>query len=73
MTILELKELISELPDDMQVLLPHGEESLISACYENSEVTEIELEDNENISAFLIVPCNCSIEDAPIDFIENPN
>lgn len=33
MTVAQLKELIEELPDDMTVVMPQGEEIYITVCF----------------------------------------
>lgn len=72
MSIAELKELIATLPDDMTVVMPHGEETYITVCFEQSELVDFPVEDEEAeegfsyISTFVLRPCTCHVEDAPV-------
>jgi hypothetical protein len=63
MTIKELKKLIKYLPGHMEVFIPYGED-LIGACATNSEVVEIETEDDIK-DIFILVPCCCHEELEP--------
>jgi hypothetical protein len=72
MSIAELKELIANLPDEMTVVMPHGDETYITACFEQSECVDFPVEDESNeegfsyVSTFVLRPCTCEIEDAPV-------
>lgn len=63
MKISELKELIQNLPDDMDVVMPHGDDTFITACYAQSEVIDLPtIEEDEILSVFVIKPCCCEME-----------
>lgn len=71
MTVAELKELIAELPDDMTVVLPTGDEIYTTACFEQSEIVDFPVEaDNEEgfeyVKTLVIKPCTCYVEDLPV-------
>jgi len=73
MTVGELKELINDLPEDMEVFMPLGEDALITACYSKSNVFGWEVDGEIERDIFLIVPCSCHHNDLPIDLETNPN
>lgn len=60
MTVKQLKRLVKELPNDMEVLILH-DQLLITACKENSQIAEIETEDGVK-EVLLMVPCSCHEE-----------
>ena len=62
MTVAELKLLIEDLPDDMDVFMPFGEDDLITVCYVKSDVVEIDLEEVEKKKILILQPCDCEIE-----------
>jgi hypothetical protein len=72
MSIAELKELIADLPDDMTVVMPHGDETYITVCFEQSECVDFPVEDDtaeegfSYVSTFVLRPCTCSAEDLPV-------
>jgi len=72
MTVAQLKELIQELPDDMTVVMPHGEETYITVCFEQSELVDFPVEDEEAedgfsyISTLVLRPCTCEADDLPV-------
>jgi hypothetical protein len=72
MSIAELKELIQDLPDDMMVVLPHGEETYLGACRSESGVFSFPIPDEEEPEGFAYVdtlvlyPCTCNIEDQEV-------
>lgn len=43
MTVSQMKEIINELPEDMAIVLKDENGNLLSVCYENSQVIELEL------------------------------
>lgn len=71
MKVWELKELLSDVDDEMDVFMPFGEKDIIPACRQ-SDVITIEFDDGE-VEALLIIPCTCNVEDAPIDIEINEN
>jgi len=74
MKISDLKELIRDLPDDMDVVMPHGEDTFITACYEQSEVMDIPtIEEDEVLSVFVLRPCCCEAEVDVIPEVPNLN
>jgi len=72
MTVSELKELIQFLPDDMPVVMPHGEETYITVCFEQSERVDFPVEDETNedgfryVPTFVLRPCTCHADDLPV-------
>lgn len=71
MTVAELKQLISGLPDEMTVVLPTGEEMYTTACFEQTEIVDFPIEaDNldgfEYVKTLVIRPCTCYAEDLPV-------
>jgi hypothetical protein len=71
MTVVELKELIAKLPDEMTVVLPTGEEMYTTACFEQTEIVdfpvEAENEDGyEHVKMLVIRPCTCYAEYLPV-------
>jgi dethiobiotin synthetase len=64
MKVKDLKELIKDLPDDMEVIVEGGG-GFISACNEDSQVVKDD-ESAEAISMLLISPCLCN-EDITLD------
>lgn len=72
MTVAQLKELIEELPDDMTVVMPQGEEIYITVCFEQSEIVEFPVEDDTTEEGFsyletlVLRPCTCQAEDIPV-------
>jgi len=66
MKVVDLKELISELPDDMDVVMLTGHNMIQNACFANSEVVILNIrkkitdKDGEEQEAFLLVPCTCN-------------
>lgn len=72
MSIAELKELIQDLPDDIMVVMPNGEETYITACFEQSECVDFPVEDESSeegvsyVSTLVLRPCTCEIEDLPV-------
>jgi len=75
MSIAELKQIIKDLPDDMEVVMPYGEESFITVCNEGWEVAnlpvvdeEIEYDEDkmEYAPTLILRPCSCHVEDLPV-------
>jgi len=72
MTVSELKELIALLPDDMMVVMPTGDETYTTVCFEQSERVDFPVEDETNDEGFSYVPtlvlrpCTCHAEDLPV-------
>lgn len=72
MSITELKELIKDLPGDMPVIMPSGDDTFITVCKSNSEVVSFDRPDDvEDDDAFfgealILVPCTCNVEDLPV-------
>ncbi len=72
MSIAELKQLIADLPDDMPVIMPNGDDTFITVCKSNSEVIlfdkpdDIEDDDSYFGEALVLVSCTCHIEDLPV-------
>lgn len=64
MTIGELKKLIKKLPNDMDVVMELDEDTYVSACRLKSQVIDAELldEDEPPIQVFLIIGCDCELE-----------
>ena len=72
MSIADLKELIANLPDEMIVVMPHGEETYVTACFEQSECVDFPIEDEASEEGFSYVPtlvlrpCTCNAENLPV-------
>ncbi len=62
MTVAELKELIQDLPDDMLVIMPVGENVFLAACYSQSDVRPVQFEKEEPEDMFVLIPCQCNDE-----------
>lgn len=79
MTILELKNMIMYLPDDMNVVIPHIGDSFITACKAQSEIMGFPVEDKSAPDGFyweetfVIRPCTCDTEDMPLTADPEPN
>lgn len=58
MTVKNLKKLLKNLPDDLEVVIALDDDTLVSACFENSEVMGIETEEvGEEEYLLVLVPC----------------
>lgn len=72
MTVAQLRELIQELPDDMPVVMPHGEETYITVCFEQSELVDFPVEDEGTeegysyASTLVLRPCTCEVDNLPV-------
>jgi hypothetical protein len=81
MTVLELRELIAVLPDQMQVVIPTPGDTYTTACFEQSCILGMPLENKESKDGFdieevfVLYPCLCHVEDIPVvpDIHENLN
>lgn len=72
MTVSELKEMLADLPDHMDVFMPHGDKDIITVCRE-SGVIKADTEETGEVELLLLIPCTCNIDDVPIDLEVNPN
>lgn len=65
MTVKELRAILRKLPDNMQVVMPADEETLITVCKEKSDVITIIPEEKGMLTerVLLLLPCGCN--DAP--------
>lgn len=72
MSIAELKELIKDLPDELPVIMPNGDDMFINVCKSNSEVVSFgkpdDIEDDDSYfgEALILYPCTCNIDDLPV-------
>lgn len=72
MSIADLKELIANLPDDMPVVMPNGDETYITVCFEQSELVDFPVEDSDAedgfsyLSTLVLRPCTCHAEYLPV-------
>lgn len=62
MTVKQLKQLLAKADDDLQVLIPMGEDFdglFKSPCVEDSGITELGVEEDsdETVTHFVLVPC----------------
>lgn len=62
MTVKDLKEILKDAPDDLQVLIPMSGEFdgyFKSPCSEETGISELGIDENSNETepAFIIVPC----------------
>lgn len=74
MTVKELKQMLRELPNDMQVVLPFGDYDLITACKINSEIiTVVNEEESCCEKVFILNYCSCDYETNEIDINLNMN
>ena len=70
MTVLELKELIQDLDDDLEVNITIDDTNFISACMCSSGVDEIEFTDGKDF-VFILSPCQETMVDILIEDAEN--
>ena len=74
MTVGELKELIEDLPEDMDVFMPLGEDALVTVCYSNSDIHSLDAPGEPQRDILLLLPCTCAHDDdLPIDLETHPN
>lgn len=60
MTVGELKEILADIPDDFDIAMNDGNESLVPICHTDSHVTQIQFNDTkEKIFVFILCPCSC--------------
>lgn len=63
MKVSELKELLAEAPDDMDVFMAMDSGDLVTACYANSDIVEVEMIGEPKQAIFLLIPCTCNEEE----------
>lgn len=69
MTIKELKELIQDLDDDLEVNITTDDNCFIPACICSSGIDEIEFDDGNDI-VFVLAPCESTMVDMLIEDAE---
>lgn len=80
MTVKELKRILKKLPDDMDVMMPLDDDTLVTVCKLKSEVVDIDIPinpDDENSemethSILLLLPCGCEEEMEPGEINSQP-
>lgn len=70
MNIGELKELIKDLDDDLEVSITLDDNSFVNACICSSGVDEIEFEDSKEF-VFILAPCQDVMVDILIEDAED--
>lgn len=73
MNVSELRELLEDLPGDMIVFMPVGEEALVTVCFEQSDVCGLDVPGKDHQEILLLMPCTCNHDELPIDLEINPN
>lgn len=46
MTVWEIKQILADIPDEFDIAMDNGNESLIPICHTDSHVTQIQFNDN---------------------------
>jgi hypothetical protein len=63
MTIKELKKLLKGIPDNFDIAIETGEQSLMPICPTDSGVIQLEFNDTkEKRFVFILAPCSCPPE-----------
>lgn len=68
MTVLELKSLIYDLPDDMNVVIPTPGDTYTTACLDQSCIMGMPVDDEQREDGyffedvFVIIPCSCHVD-----------
>ena len=67
MTVAQLKELLYDLPDNMEVVQSAGD-ILVSCCYENSGVSLLKIDGTTTeAEMFVLLPCTCQESELEVD------
>lgn len=68
MTVKEMRLLLKGLPGDMEVVMPLDDDNFITVCAQNSQVMELQLEEDDEddsgeiTEVLLLVGCSCKSE-----------
>ena len=62
MTVKDLRKLLKDLPNDMDVVMIMDDDSLITVCKEKSTPITILDEDDTEETVLLLLPCGCDNE-----------
>ena len=63
MTVKDLKKLLKDLPNDMNVVMIMDDDSLITVCKEKSiPITVMNMDKGEEETILLLLPCGCDNE-----------
>lgn len=74
MTVEDLKSLIEDLPDNMIVIMPSGEDVFLSVCREKSCVCPVQYPEQPVQQMLVLFPCSCPEDtEMPIDLDTNLN
>lgn len=62
MTVGELKDILEDIPDEYDIAMDNGIESLVPICHTDSGVVKIQFNDTkEKIFVFVLAPCSCDL------------
>jgi len=71
MKVSDLKEILSGLPNDMNVVMIMDDDSLITVCKEKSiPITVMNYDEGEEETVLLLLPCGCD-NDLPLGEINS--
>lgn len=59
MIVSDMLELLSDLPLDMEIVVEGKDGSLITVCKLQSEVIDVDFEDDDSEQVLLLMPCTC--------------
>lgn len=60
MTVGEIKEILADIPDEFDIAMDDGNESLMPICHTDSGVVQIQFNDNKKkVFVFVLCPCSC--------------